>query len=162
MTGDRTHRVPDGREISAIYEGHMVGWTVWFTGEEERPVTALDIHDALEDIFDLVGVERWPDWFMQAAAALAARDTGQGVAYLCPCCDAPTLGEPPPGTYEICATCGWEDDLVQFKNLDFRGGANTESLREARQYFAQHGSHSSPAWPHPRTRSELPRADETG
>jgi hypothetical protein len=44
-----------------------------------------------------------------------------------------TLDEQPPGTYEICPICGWEDDLVQFEDSDYRGGANHLSLNEWRQ-----------------------------
>ncbi|MCB9892565.1 MAG: hypothetical protein H6832_01620 [Planctomycetes bacterium] len=39
------------------------------------------------------------------------------------------------GTYEICDVCGWEDDPVQFADPDRRGGANKESLREAREHY---------------------------
>jgi hypothetical protein len=56
--------------------------------------------------------------------------------FACPCCGFITLLEEPPGTYEICGICGWEDDYVQFRDPDFRGGANHESLREARSAFA--------------------------
>lgn len=49
-----------------------------------------------------------------------------------PCCGFLTISEPPPGTYEI---CNWEDDPVQYNNIDFQGGANEESLNEARQNF---------------------------
>jgi len=37
----------------------------------------------------------------------------------------------PPGTYEICEPCGWEDDHVQLLNPTLRGGANKTSLVEA-------------------------------
>jgi hypothetical protein len=57
--------------------------------------------------------------------------------FACPCCGFVTLQEPPPGTYEICRVCGWEDDLVQFRDPDYRGGANSESLNEARAEFAR-------------------------
>src|ERR671935_1919416 len=53
----------------------------------------------------------------------------------CPCCGFVTLDEQPPGTYEICRMCGWEDDPVQFDDPDYRGGANGDSLREHRQAF---------------------------
>jgi hypothetical protein len=46
-----------------------------------------------------------------------------------------TLPEPPPGTYEICGVCGWEDDPVQFDDPDYAGGANGASLREWRARF---------------------------
>ncbi|ETR68050.1 MAG: hypothetical protein OMM_10927 [Candidatus Magnetoglobus multicellularis str. Araruama] len=47
------------------------------------------------------------------------------------------IDEKPPGTYEICGLCGWEDDSVQFKDpdADYEGGANGESLREAQYNF---------------------------
>lgn len=76
----------------------------------------------------------------------------------CPCCGHLTLEEKPPGTYEICRVCGWEDDSVQFHDVDYRGGANAESLREARENYSKYGSHAAPPWPTPRTRSELPRS----
>jgi len=55
--------------------------------------------------------------------------------YTCPCCGYKTLDDLPPGTYEICKLCGWEDDFVQFRDPDYEGGANGESLREAQYNF---------------------------
>ncbi|MBW7905417.1 MAG: hypothetical protein LC135_02880 [Phycisphaerae bacterium] len=55
--------------------------------------------------------------------------------YPCPCCGLLTLDEKPPGTYDICPTCGWEDDPVQYRQPDFAGGANELSLNEARARF---------------------------
>lgn len=55
--------------------------------------------------------------------------------YQCPCCGNFTLDECPPGTYDICSVCGWEDDPVQFENIDYKGGANVESLRQAKERF---------------------------
>lgn len=37
------------------------------------------------------------------------------------------------GGYEICAICDWEDDPFQSENPDRGGGANVESLNEARR-----------------------------
>ncbi len=48
----------------------------------------------------------------------------------CPCCGSRTISET--GTYEICAVCGWEDDPTQSAEPDYKGGANKESLNEAR------------------------------
>ena len=55
--------------------------------------------------------------------------------YTCACCGYKTLGEQPPGTFEICHVCGWEDDNVQFHDPDFQGGANGISLRQAQYDF---------------------------
>ena len=55
--------------------------------------------------------------------------------YKCPCCENLTLSEEPPGTFEICSLCGWEDDAVQFIDPDYEGGANTLSLNQARKLF---------------------------
>ena len=41
--------------------------------------------------------------------------------YHCPCCGYRTLSEQPPGTFEICPVCYWEDDNVQFNDPTFRG-----------------------------------------
>jgi hypothetical protein len=66
---------------------------------------------------------------MDQTRTTSARQEG---AFPCPCCGFFTLGENPPGAYEICNLCGWEDDRVQFDNPFFRGGANRESLVECR------------------------------
>jgi hypothetical protein len=58
----------------------------------------------------------------------------------CPCCRWRTLTEQPPGTYEICEICGWEDDPVQFQDPSYRGGANEPSLVEARANFERSGA----------------------
>ncbi len=58
--------------------------------------------------------------------------------YPCPCCGYWTIldrGNGPPGTYDICPVCGWEDDPVQFDDPDYTGGANDLSLNEVRQAF---------------------------
>ena len=60
-------------------------------------------------------------------------------AYPCPCCDYATLPEPTPGTFEICAVCGWEDDDVQCADPASAGGANTISLNQARSSFLATG-----------------------
>ena len=59
--------------------------------------------------------------------------------YPCPCCGERTLLEKPPGSFDICPVCGWEDDKVQFESRDFRGGANSVSLREAQENFRRFG-----------------------
>ena len=78
--------------------------------------------------------------------------------YACPCCGALALSEQPPGTHEICRSCGWEDDDLQFHQPDFRGGANIESLDEARARWRRgtkagrrrrRGTRAGPAAPKP-------------
>ncbi|PFR99412.1 hypothetical protein COK55_32640 [Bacillus cereus] len=55
--------------------------------------------------------------------------------YTCPCCGYKTLEEEPPGTFDICSICFWEDDNVQFDDPDYEGGANEESLRKYQKVF---------------------------
>lgn len=55
--------------------------------------------------------------------------------YPCPCCAFLTISEEPPGTFEICPVCCWEDDNVQFEDPDYTGGANKVSLKQARENF---------------------------
>ena len=60
--------------------------------------------------------------------------------YPCPCCGHLTLMARPPGTYEICDVCFWEDDRAQFEDPEYEGGANKVSLREARENFRAFGA----------------------
>ena len=65
--------------------------------------------------------------------------------YKCPCCGFLTLSEEPPGTFEICPVCDWEDDNVQAADPTFEGGANGVSLDQARRNFAEFGAISTDA-----------------
>jgi hypothetical protein len=60
--------------------------------------------------------------------------------YRCPCCSFWTLERKPPGTFEICCVCFWEDCPVQFKDPDYTGGANRPSLRQAKANFKAFGA----------------------
>lgn len=59
--------------------------------------------------------------------------------YTCPSCGFKTLERKPPGTFEVCPICFWEDDNVQFDDPDYVGGANSISLREAQKNFIKFG-----------------------
>jgi len=48
----------------------------------------------------------------------------------CRCCGKLTIQEY--DNFEICSSCGWEDDDFQFENPDFAGGANELSLNQAK------------------------------
>ncbi len=58
---------------------------------------------------------------------------------LCPCCGCRSL-QAPPGLYEICPVCFWEDDPRQRENPAYAGGANGLSLVEARENYARFGA----------------------
>lgn len=52
--------------------------------------------------------------------------------YPCPVCGYLTFAEPP-GSYEICPVCGWEDDALQLEfATTLAGGANSLTLFEQR------------------------------
>ena len=61
-----------------------------------------------------------------------------------------TLSEEPPGTYEVCPVCFWEDDPVQFSDVDYSGGANLVSLRQARLNFKNFGAKEQSKLPYVR------------
>ncbi len=63
----------------------------------------------------------------------------------CPCCGYLTLDQEPPGTFQICEVCNWEDDNVQYENPSFEGGANKESLNQSRVNFKTFGATSREA-----------------
>ncbi|HEY3644535.1 MAG TPA: CPCC family cysteine-rich protein [Gammaproteobacteria bacterium] len=52
--------------------------------------------------------------------------------YPCPACGFIGFAQPP-GSYDICAICGWEDDNVQLLHPMMKGGANKKCLHEVRR-----------------------------
>ena len=50
-------------------------------------------------------------------------------SFPCPSCGFLVFSEPP-GSYEICIICNWENDHVQLTYPGMRGGANKGSLKE--------------------------------
>ena len=60
--------------------------------------------------------------------------------YACPCCGYLTLEESPPGTFDICPVCFWEDDDYQLRNPIKSGGANHISLNNAKTNFKSFGA----------------------
>jgi hypothetical protein len=58
----------------------------------------------------------------------------------CPCCGNRTLSEEPPGSFEVCPVCYWEDDFAQAEDADLSGGANEVSLSQARDNYARIGA----------------------
>jgi hypothetical protein len=59
--------------------------------------------------------------------------------YTCPCCGYKTLTEQPPGTFETCPICYWEDDDTQYYDPDYPDGSNGVSLKEAQRNFMSFG-----------------------
>ena len=78
--------------------------------------------------------------------------------YPCPCCGYLTFSEPP-GSYEICPVCFWEDDLVQLAFPDMAGGANKCSLIEGQRNFAAFGACERRLIPHARPPRESEQRD---
>lgn len=62
------------------------------------------------------------------------------IKYTCPCCGYKSLDEEPPGTFQICKICFWEDDNVQFHDPDYEGGANAVSLKQGQKNFLEFGA----------------------
>ena len=62
------------------------------------------------------------------------------MGFACPCCHYLTRSEVNYGTFEICPICGWEDDNVQAEQPNLKGGANKESLNEARDNYKKLGA----------------------
>ena len=62
----------------------------------------------------------------------------QKTKYKCPCCGYKTLDEEPPGTFDTCPVCFWEDDELQYDNPNYKGGANRVSLNEAKENFKKY------------------------
>lgn len=60
--------------------------------------------------------------------------------YACPCCGLPTLEEPP-GCFDVCQVCYWEDDGQDDAIADApNNGVNGDySLTQARANYRRHG-----------------------
>jgi len=58
----------------------------------------------------------------------------------CVCCGSRTIHRH--GAFEICRVCGWEDDPTQAQDINLAGGANRESLAQARAAWLNRGSTS--------------------
>ena len=69
---------------------------------------------------------------MPGVSPLRVLEVMEDQSYPCPSCGFLVFGEPP-GSYDICSICGWEDDHVQLKHPMMRGGANGGSLFEYQQ-----------------------------
>ncbi|HET6705482.1 CPCC family cysteine-rich protein [Amycolatopsis sp.] len=59
--------------------------------------------------------------------------------YPCPCCGHRTFSAPP-GSYEICSVCFWEDDDIQLRWPERAGGANSLTLVDAQRAYAEMGA----------------------
>ena len=61
-------------------------------------------------------------------------------AFPCPCCGYLPFSEPP-GSYDICPICFWEDDGLQLEfATTLSGGANRVTLLEAQRNYQQFGA----------------------
>jgi predicted amidohydrolase len=59
--------------------------------------------------------------------------------YPCPCCGY-LVHDEPPGSYNICKICFWEDDISQLRFPEMAGGANGVSLIQAQKNFVSIGA----------------------
>lgn len=55
--------------------------------------------------------------------------------FKCPVCGEYTFEEE--NDFDVCDVCFWENDGIQAKNPDYKGGANKMSLNEARAAYAR-------------------------
>ncbi len=65
---------------------------------------------------------------------------GGPTRFPCPCCGYLTMADPRRGSFELCPICYWEDDEVQYRDPEYEGGANSVSLRRARENFGAFGA----------------------
>ena len=53
--------------------------------------------------------------------------------YKCPICGSEAELE----EWDVCEVCGWEMDLIQYREPDLAGGANHMSVNQAREAYAK-------------------------
>lgn len=135
----RTVDVGDRGQLRALYQGPLGDWVVYLGDDKTGAWAGRSLLGVLSEFFELPHGKK-EAWVHEIVRTLTGRETAFGVRYACPCCDCLTLDGPPPGTYAICPVCWWEDDGIQFLDLDYRGGANSPSLREGRGSFQRCGA----------------------
>jgi hypothetical protein len=139
---EATHRLPDGREVSARYDEAEELWIVGLVGQEVDPVSHRAIQEALEVLLEPDEPTKYSsgNWFWNAVDQLGTRETPLGRRAACPCCGYLTFRRGARHSYELCEVCFWEDDGTQFVNPDYGSGANHVSLLEARLNFQRYGA----------------------
>lgn len=137
----RTVEVRDRGQLRALHQGPLGDWVAYLGDDRSRAWAGRSLFGVLSQLFELFELPHGKqEWVLEIVRTLAGRETALGVRYACPCCDYLTLDEPPRDTFAICPVCWWEDDDIQFRDLDYRGGANSPSLREARASFQRCGA----------------------
>ncbi|MFK8035290.1 MAG: CPCC family cysteine-rich protein [Hyphomicrobiales bacterium] len=63
----------------------------------------------------------------------------------CACCGHLVRYQLEYGSHNICVVCGWQDDESQTIEPDYAGGANDESLNEAKENYREIGAMSKDA-----------------
>jgi hypothetical protein len=134
------HRLsgPTGEDVVLNYEGPEGDWLVSVRGASDQPASSRSLYQALWNALGLSG-EDGSEWADEAANTVVGVETPVGRRFPCPCCDLLTLDDRPPGTFEICPVCGWEDDGLQFVDMEREGGANRISLDQARENYREFG-----------------------
>lgn len=51
---------------------------------------------------------------------------------ICACCEKSVVE-----FFDVCDVCGWQNDLLQNKKADYKGGSNQMSLNEAKKAYAE-------------------------
>ena len=130
------HLIADLKGLMAALERSDADWIEGFHDQwaslEESYATALVKKLALPAASDQLVRHALTAMRRLLAAVPAHRFT-------CPCCGHIVFDEPP-GSYEICPVCFWEDDEVQLRHPNMGGGANKPSLIEAQANYRTMGA----------------------
>jgi hypothetical protein len=73
------------------------------------------------------------------AGSIMPKRVMASVVHPCPCCGHLVFDDPP-GSYDICPICFWEDDQVQLRWPSSGGGANRLSLIDSQHNYQQFGA----------------------
>ncbi|MFL5380896.1 MAG: CPCC family cysteine-rich protein [Longimicrobiaceae bacterium] len=80
--------------------------------------------------------------------------------YPCPCCGYLVFPDPP-GSYEVCPVCNWEDDALQLEfATTLTGGADHTTLARAQENFRIFGASEPSAIRFCRAAGDTPRDPE--
>ncbi|MBX7194805.1 MAG: hypothetical protein K1X94_22310 [Sandaracinaceae bacterium] len=110
-------------------------------GSAERLPPRFEFHARCSKGHSAHGLGEAPTgvWTQTRMFTPVAPRKGPAGRWTCVCCGCFTLEEEPPGSFQICPVCWWEDDPTQYADPDLPDHANQPSLMHARRLYLESG-----------------------
>ena len=122
------------------YESQKSTPSVWKLVWAKKGNYWREVSPSFEEFMEALGLNVYLPTYTKPIRFGGSQQPESSTNFFCHCCGFNSLSEEPNGTYEICQICFWEDDPIQSNDPNYKGGANSESLIEARKNFTKFGA----------------------